>query len=254
MARRSRSIPLVAPTPPVFTVAHGGVTYPIAVKRVGSARRFTLRVRSATRDAVLTLPPRASLRQARAFAERHAEWIGERLTGLPDRIVLGPGAIVPLRGVDHRVCHDSSALVAVRVRAPDPDGSGPSSLVVGGPASAVGRTLMTFLRREALRDFDASVRKHAPSVGRAFSRITVRDTRSRWGSCSSRGRLSFSWRLILAPPFVLDYLVVHEMAHLVHLDHSAAFWALTRRLAPHTEAAERWLKLNGPVLHLYAAQ
>ena len=94
--------------------------------------------------------------------------------------------------------------------------------------------------------------RHTLALGKPHGRIAVRDTRSRWGSCSSKGTLSFSWRLVLAPPFVLDYLVAHEVAHLAHMNHSAAFWALARRLAPRMPEAELWLKVHGPVLHRYA--
>ena len=83
--------------------------------------------------------------------------------------------------------------------------------------------------------------------------VTLRDTTSRWGSCTAQGALNFSWRLIMAPPFVLDYLAAHEVAHLVHHDHSARFWTLTRRLAPETDRAEAWLRAQGASLHRYGA-
>ena len=233
-------------------IVHAGIRYTVAVKRVATARRFTLRVRSATQDAVLTMPSRASLRTALSFAERHAEWIGTRMRSLPGHIVLSPGATVPLRGVDHEVVHDPESSTRVRVEAGGL--SGAPRLLVSGALETVGPQVIDFMRREALRDLKAATRTHAETVGKTFGRIVVRDTRSRWGSCSSRGTLSFSWRLILAPSFVLDYLAAHEVAHLCHMDHSAAFWAVTERLAPQTSQAETWLKHNGPSLHRYAAE
>ncbi len=249
------------PSPPVpegrsrpsLEVVHAGVTYRVAVKRVGTARRFTLRVRAATHDAVLTMPSRASLRTARAFAERHAEWIGVRLSGLPGRIVVAPGTLLPIRGVDHLIAYREpgpSSPGRVEVRPPGGQGLSPV-LRVAGDADRINERLLGFLRREARRDLEAHARRHARSVGKTFGRVVVRDTRSRWGSCSSKGTLSFSWRLVLAPAFVLDYLVAHEVAHLAHMDHSAEFWALTRRLAPRMPEAELWLKANGPMLHRY---
>ena len=231
-------------------VVHAGVTHRVTVKRVAAARRFTLRVRAASHEAVLTMPPRASLKTALAFAERHAEWIGTRLGALPARISLSPGTLVPLRGVDHLIVLDRSVLRRVQ---PGAGAEGAMLLRVSAREADPAAAVRAFLMAEARRDFSAAARRHAAIVGRPVARITVRDTRSRWGSCSSRGTLNFSWRLILAPPFVLDYLAAHEAAHLVHLDHSDAFWRVTRSLAPAMDAAETWLKQHGPGLHRYGA-
>jgi len=244
-----RSPALDGPTRPALEVVHGGVTHRVMVKRVASARRFTLRVRAASHEAVLTMPPRASLKTALAFAERHAEWIGTRLGALPGRIPLVPGTSVPLRGVEHHIVLDRTVLRRVQ-----PGTTADGSLVLrvasreADPAAAV----HGFLIDEARRDLASAVGRHASAVGRTVGRLTLRDTRSRWGSCSSRGTLNFSWRLVLAPPRVLDYLAAHEVAHLVHLDHSDAFWSLTRHLAPEMDGAERWLKAHGPGLHRFA--
>jgi predicted metal-dependent hydrolase len=113
--------------------------------------------------------------------------------------------------------------------------------------------VLDFLRREARRDLEAAVTRHAAAVGRKVQGLALRDTRSRWGSCSGRGTLSFSWRLIMAPSHVLDYLAAHECAHLVHMDHSAAFWSVVERLMPDMARAEAWLKAHGPSLHRYGA-
>ncbi len=259
MARIAKILVSSAPPKPVrggarvpLTVVHAGVTYAIAVKRVATARRFTLRVRTATQDAVLTMPPRASLKTAQNFAERHAEWIGARLSQLPAPRLIAAGHTVPVRGVDHLIVHDSNALRRQPVVLPAPEGSVESHIRVGGRPEHIGAAVLAFLRREAQRDLTEAVRRHAAALGKSFARITLRDTKSRWGSCSSRGTLSFSWRLIMAPPVVLDYLAAHEVAHLVHMDHSAAFWAVARRLAPRTDEAEAWLKRHGPGLHRYA--
>ena len=238
---------------PAFEVVHDNVAYRVAIKRVGSARRFTLRVRAATSDAVLTMPASASLRTARSFAERHAHWIGTRLRTLPGPIPLRAGLVLPVRSVDHTIVHHpigEGARGRAQIRLPE--GCTPEIHVMADEDS-VGRLVEALLRREALDDLRTAADRHARAVGRSFSRIVVRDTRSRWGSCSARGTLSFSWRLILAPPLVLDYLVAHEVAHLCHMNHSAAFWAVTERLAPQIEEAEAWLKRNGQALHRYAA-
>ncbi len=237
-----------APERKSFDVSHAGATHRVAVKRVAGARRFTLRVRAADGAAVLTMPPRASLKSAWAFAERNAEWIGTRLAALPGRIALLPGTAVPLRGVDHRVALDPTSLRRVQ---PGQDLDGAPVLRVSARAPDPAAAVLAFLRGEARADLAAAVARHAAAVGRPVAGITLRDTRSRWGSCSSRGALNFSWRLILAPPLVLDYLAAHEVAHLVHMDHSGDFWRVTRGLAPLTDEAEAWLKRHGPGLHRY---
>lgn len=200
------------------------------------------------------MPLRASLRTAQVFAERHAEWIGARLRGLPGPIFIAPGTLLPVRGVDHVIVHrpmEPGRSASVVLCPPSAPGSLPV-LQVSCDEDEIGERLLGFLRREARRELEARVRVHTLAVGKPHGRIAVRDTRSRWGSCSSKGTLSFSWRLVLAPAFVLDYLVAHEVAHLAHMNHSAEFWALARRLAPRMPEAELWLKAHGPVLHRYA--
>src|SRR6185436_13442685 len=109
----------------------------------------------------------------------------------------------------------------------------------------VARRVREFLEREARRDLAEAVIRHTAALGVPARRLTVRDTTSRWGSCSAKGCLSFSWRLILAPPFVLDYLAAHEVAHLVELNHSPKFWRLVKRLYPDFARAKAWLDLHG---------
>ena len=170
------------------------------------------------------------------------------MAALPERVPIRPGATVPLRGVEHRIVLDPKALRRVQ---PGHDPGGVPVLRVSPRAPDPEAALLQFLAAEAKANLAAAVARHAAAVGRPVARITLRDTRSRWGSCSSRGALNFSWRLILAPPPVLDYLAAHEVAHLVHMDHSEDFWRVTRRLAPHTDEAEAWLKRHGPGLHRY---
>ncbi len=128
---------------------------------------------------------------------------------------------------------------------------GAETICAGGDPAHFERRIADFLRREARRDLETAVRRHAATIGRAPIALSLRDTSSRWGSCSAKGALNFSWRLILAPPFVLDYLAAHETAHLRHHDHSDKFWALTKSLCPETDRAETWLKTHGVQLHRY---
>jgi len=237
------------PADPIhIDVEHGGQTFEVALRRRATAKRITLRVSNATGEVVLTIPERTELSTAQRFAMSHGDWIATRLARVPERVALTPGAIVPLRGVPHRIVHWSNVRGTTRAeRAP----SGEPIIAVTGEAPHVARRVREFLEAEARRDLTAAVRRHTAKLGVTAKRITVRDTTSRWGSCSAKGALSFSWRLILAPPFVLDYLAAHEVAHLRELNHSHRFWRLTYQLCPRTEEAERWLKRHGSELHRF---
>ena len=228
-------------------VTNGGETFRVALKRVSTSRRFTLRVRAATRDVLLTMPSRSSLQSAREFAERHAAWIGVRLARLPRPVEFVPGSVTPFRGIDHTIVHRPGergvAWIETGARGP--------LLCVSGDTPHVPRRVADFLKREAREDLQAAVARHAKRLSVKPKRIVLRDTASRWGSCSSTGGLNFSWRLILAPPFVLDYLAAHEVAHIVHMNHSPLFWKLTRRMFPETDRAETWLKVHGAGLHRF---
>jgi hypothetical protein len=232
-------------------IAHKGAKFRIALKRIGSARRFTLRVRAATRDIVLTMPARANIRQAQEFAQNQAEWIADRVARLPQQMPFRPGAKIQLRGIEHLLRHCSEGAPARRGTAWIEERDGIRTVCAGGDLAHFERRIMDFLRREAKRDLEEAVRRHAAKVGRSPKALSLRDTSSRWGSCSAKGALNFSWRLILAPPFVLDYLAAHETAHLRHHDHSDQFWALTKNLCPEMDRAEAWLKAHGAHLHRY---
>lgn len=222
---------------------------PVVVRRSAQARRMTLRVRSAARDVTLTLPARTSLVAARDFVERHAGWIEHRLARLPERAPFAPGALVPLRGVNHRIVLREGVRGVVRVE-PGLRGE-PPMLAVHGGAPHVARRVTDFLKREARNDLLASVGRHAGALGVAVGRLTLKDTTTRWGSCSVAGDLAFSWRLILAPPDVLDYLAAHEVAHRREMNHSPRYWANVARLVPDYDRAEAWLKAHGAALHRY---
>lgn len=234
----------------VIDVRHENEIYRVLLRRSAAARRFTLRVRAASHDVVLTLPARASLHAAQTFADRHGAWIGARLRRLPAGVPFEVGAVIPLRGAPHAIVAASAGkrgggpVVVARC-------GGEDRLIVAGDPTFAARRVRDFLIREARRDLHAAVERHAARLGVHPRRITLRDTSSRWGSCSASGALNFSWRLILAPPHVLAYLAVHEVAHLVHLNHSRAFWAVVERLDPHYEAAEAWLRHNGSALLRY---
>jgi predicted metal-dependent hydrolase len=209
---------------------------------------MTLRVSSATGQILLTIPEHATFASARSFAEAHGGWIAARIARVPERVDLLPGSFVPIRGVAHRIEHRPDLRVVARQGIGDAE---QPVLSVSGQEEAVPGRVRRYLTGEAGRDLKAAVAKHTASLGIPARRIAIRDTKSRWGSCSSTGTLSFSWRLIMAPPLVLDYLAAHEVAHLKELNHSNRFWTLLGELCPATDEAERWLKRQGAELHRY---
>jgi predicted metal-dependent hydrolase len=234
------------PDPDAIEVPHAGMLYPVVVKRRSAARRMTLRVSQATGEITLTLPERVDFGAGRLFAEKHGGWIAARVARRPQSVPFEPGQTIPFRGEPHRIVH-WSRVRGVTHATTDRDGA--AIIAVAGEAAHVPRRIQDFLRRQALADLEAAVARHTGTLGIPARRITIRDTTSRWGSCSSKGHLNFSWRLIMAPPLVLDYLAAHEVAHLKEMNHSHRFWALTHRLCPRTEEAEVWLKRNGAGLH-----
>jgi predicted metal-dependent hydrolase len=235
------------PDPQAIEVAHDGATYQVALRRHAQARRYTLRIQAANRAIVLTMPTRGSLREAKAFAQRNGAWIAARLKRLPQAIPFADGVGVPLRGVMHRVAYRPRARGTVWTE----DSDNGALLCVAGDAAHVTRRVRDFLKREAKRDLEAASRRYAAALGVAIKRVTVRDQTSRWGSCTAGGVLSYSWRLVLAPPFVLDYLAAHEVAHLVEMNHSPRFWRIVARVCPDWERAKGWLNTYGNALHRY---
>jgi predicted metal-dependent hydrolase len=233
--------------PSRIEVASGGELCAIEIRRHAAARRYTLRVRDTSRDVVLTMPLRGSMKQARNFAEKNAGWIAARLKRLPGPVPFADGATVPLRGVPHRIAHRPEARGTVWIE----HGADGPLLCVAGKAEHVARRLRDFLKCEAKRDLVAASRKYAEAIGVSIRSIAIRDTASRWGSCSCEGALSFSWRLVLAPPFVLDYLAAHEVAHLVEMNHGPRFWRLVKELCPHMDRAKAWMRAEGATLHAF---
>jgi predicted metal-dependent hydrolase len=232
----------------VFTVDFDREVYQVRLRRNRQARRYTLRIHSATREVVLTMPPRGSLKQAREFAQKHGAWIAARLQRLPQAVPFLHGTVLPLRGVDYHITHRHGARGTVWTES---NTAGERLLCVAGAPPHISRRIRDFLKREARRDLEAASHRAAQALGVAIKRVSIRDQSSRWGSCSTTGVLSYSWRLILAPPFVLDYLAAHEAAHLIEMNHSLSFWRLVERICPHMNRAKAWLEVYGADLHRY---
>ena len=149
-----------------------------------------------------------------------------------------------MRGTPHLIVHEPGKRGTVEVAEVD----GRPALVVHGDRRHLTRRVADFLKREARRDIDALLARHSATVGRRATSVRFKDTTSRWGSCTADGKLAFSWRIMMAPPTVIDYLVAHEVAHLKEMNHGPKFWALCRKLCPRTDEARAWLKRNGGAL------
>ena len=217
-----------------------------------TGRRGATRCASTRRRARWCSPSRraAACARRKEFAQKHGAWIAARLKRLPQAT---PFAHDVDRAVPRRAASRRASARRAR-HGLDREGEGGERLIcVAGEAPHHNRRIGDFLKREARRDLDAASRRYAEELGVTIKRISVRDQSSRWGSCSNTGVLSFSWRLILAPPYVLDYLAAHEVAHLVELNHSPKFWRLLKRLNPDCERAKAWLDIHGTDLHRYRA-
>jgi predicted metal-dependent hydrolase len=208
------------------------------------ARHVSVRIDPARREAIATAPTKRHLKHAAQFAAERAGWIAHELSRLPQGVSLAPGSLAPIRGVDHDL------VFALGRGAPRIEGGLLPRLIVSAPDPALFESrVMRFLKDQARTDLIDRVATHAVKLGVTPARIQVKELRSRWGSCSVEGVLSFSWRLILAPSFVLDYLAAHEVAHLREMNHSRRFWALVRKCAPDYERGRDWLHQHGCALH-----
>jgi predicted metal-dependent hydrolase len=237
------------PDPQLIEISFDGEVYPVQLRRHAQARRYTLRIQAATRTVLLTMPMRGSLREAKAFAERNGGWIAARLKRLPQAIAFADGLTLPLRDVPHRITHrPGRGTVWIETSDDMP------LLCVAGECEHLARRVRDYLKREAKRELEAATRRYAAMLGVTVNRVAVRDQTSRWGSCTSDGVLSYSWRLILAPSHVLDYLAAHEVAHLVEMNHSRAFWRVVARICPEWERAKGWLNAHGTALHRFGGE
>lgn len=225
---------------PVFS--GGGRERTLIVRRSPRARRLSLRIDPRDGSVRLTLPRRAILSAAYAWVEQKRGWIEAALARMPPTEPIAPGGSLLFDGERLTIAWDAAESRAVRI-----DGG---RLIVGGPAELVGTRIRRWLRGEAAARLDAETRAVALRAGVSIGRVRVGDQRSRWGSCSATGDIAYSWRLILAPPAVREAIVVHEVAHRLHMHHGPVFHAAVARLLGREPVAERaWLRTHGARLH-----
>lgn len=226
-------------TPKSVTIELDGRPVDVVVKVSKRAASFRLSLPAS--GPVLTLPERSRWADGEAFLMRHRNWLAARLPRTARSMRLEAGTEVPLRGVPHLVVGTGSLRGRVEIL---PHADLPE-LRVPGTVEHQPRRLFDWLKAEALADLSERSAFHAARLGVTVKDIKLRSQSSRWGSCSSTGSINYNWRLILAPPFVLDYVAAHEVAHLVEMNHSDAFWATVKRTLPDMERGRAWLKAHG---------
>ncbi len=213
---------------------------PIRWRRSRQARRISLRIDARAGAVVVTLPLRAAREAGLELLRTHSSWVAGKLAALPGQVTLEAGEAVALNGIPHVIRSVPDARRGVWVEA--------GEIRVSGDRAFLARRVLDFLRGEARTILGACARRIGLQSGLQPRRLVIKDTSSRWGSCSSDAVVMFSWRLVMAPPEIQHYVVAHELAHLRHLDHGPLFWKQVALLTPHRARAEAWLRLHGPAL------
>lgn len=214
----------------------------VQLRRNARARRFTLRLASDGDGAVLTLPPGVPEAEARRFLARQAGWLREAVSRQPAPVIVGAGTALPVDGVTRRIVVRRALTTAIVE-----DGS---LLIVEGRGRP-GARLAAWLRERARSTMAPMVEQYAQTLRRPLRGVVLKDTRTRWGSCSGAGRVNLSWRLAMAPPEVQAYVAAHEAAHLAEMNHGPRYWATLERLMPDYAEPRRWLRQNGRALHAF---
>lgn len=217
-------------------ISLAGREIPLLVRRNRYARRIVLRIDVEAGGVALTLPGRTALSEGLALAHERADWVIRCLDKLPARLSFADGVVVPLLGNDTTIRHAPDKRLGVAHVGDE--------LIVSGGREHLARRVEDWLKREAKREIALRAPPMAARIGRTIAGLTVRDTRSRWGSCTPDGKLSFCWRLILTPDWVLDYVVAHEVSHLAHLNHGPKFWATVKSLGVVPDRARAWLDVH----------
>lgn len=227
------------------TLDVGNRPMPLTIRENRRATRITLRIEPGGRALALTVPAGMRKREIDEFLDRHQGWLLTKLAKFSTDNPVRPGGRIPFRGVPHCIEHTGSLRGLTEAVIID----GEPVLKVSGLEDHIGRRLSAFFKKEARRDLEILAARHAAAIRKPIKSVSMKDTRSRWGSCSWDGNLSFSWRIVMAPPLVIDYLAAHEVAHLKEMNHGPKFWSLCKELCPRMEEARKWLKQHGSQLH-----
>jgi predicted metal-dependent hydrolase len=227
-----------------LNTARSSYRLPIIIRKHPSSRRITLRFQPLQHSLMLTLPRYVSIKQGLHFVEQKRRWIEQQIDETMQHFPFEEGRMVPMLGRQYRICHVGGRGV---VRIED------DAMLVPGDIEFLPRRVRDWLKQEARTQMTLRAKSKALQIDAQMRGVTVRDTTSRWGSCSHSGHLSFSWRLLLAPEEVFDYVVSHEVSHLKEFNHSATFWAIVAQLCPGYKDAQQWLVANGQSLYGYGS-
>ena len=214
---------------------------PIAIelRRSTRARRLSLRVSKLDGRVSLTMPERGKVEEALAFLDEREGWLRKHLADVAPAQAVVIGGTIPLFGQEVPISAGSGRRAEFRG----------GEILVPPPTDKVAARIKALLKLHARDALAEASDRYAAQLGQRYERLSLRDTRSRWGSCSSAGVLMYSWRLVMAPPDVLDYVAAHEVAHLVEMNHSPAFWQIVAGLMPDYQVHRNWLRENGDRLH-----
>jgi len=222
-------------------ILSGNPPIPIILRKSARAKRISLRISQLDGRVTLTLPKRVSEAEGIAFAREKETWLRGHLDQRGVDLDITIGTSLPIEGTQRKLQSGPGRRVVL-----DDD-----TLFVPGAPEQAGTRVHAFLKQMARDRLAAASDHYAGVLGKPYARISIRDTRSRWGSCSGSGTLMYSWRLILCPPDVLNYVAGHEVAHLAEMNHSSAFWNTVTRIHGPYAAPRAWLRKNGSGLHAY---
>lgn len=215
----------------------------IKIIKSPSAKRLTLRIDAKERIPVLSIPPRCSSTRAVDFVNQHREWIAESLTKIPIAKSFEDGETISILGKTYVICHSPQSRRGVYIEE--------NILYVSGAKEFLHRRICDYIKKAAKKEFLMISQQLANKINCQVKSVSIKDTKSRWGSCSSLDNINYNWRIALAPDFVIYYLIAHEVSHLKHPDHSKNFWQCVKNLDPHCAEGRHWLKTKGKELYLY---
>ena len=227
----------------IFEIEKAFSDLPLKILKPNGCRRLSLRIDAKDRKVVLNLPPFCSLKRAVNFIEENRAWIEAHLLAVPIMRKFADGDRINIFGQSFLIQHCPEQKCGVYIE--------DNIIKVSGGYEFLSRRVCDFIKKESLLKLTLMSKEKAAKISCQVKKVTLKDTKSRWGSCSTLGNINYNWRIALAPLEVIDYLIAHEVSHLKHPDHSQAFWECVKFLTPYTESGRQWLKQNGNLLYAY---
>ena len=217
--------------------------FEIKVVKSTRASKLILKIDNRERIPVLTIPKYCSNKKAVEFVRSNKQWIDDCLQKLPLIRKFIIGEQISLFGKKYQIEHCPTSRFGVQIE--------DSVIKVSGQQEFLHRRLTDFIKQKAKSRFLQKSQKLAAKIDCHINEVFIKDTKSRWGSCSNRNNINYNWRIALAPDYVIDYLIAHEVSHLKHQDHSENFWNCVAKLCPDYQKGREWLKNHGKELYLY---